>query len=268
MSNLIKYYKFNVTSDDKRLLDNDEHISGFIPGLKTFGQIEVNHMDQEEFNEDFPEEMFSEECETVEETPEELLAMAHEQAGEILERAQVEADKLLEQARVAADFEKKNILEMAKSSGYKDGLVQANDELASQRKELEARREELEQEYAQLVEELEPNFVKLVIGLIQKLTGVIVEEKSDIVLYLMEQSLKGLGKTSMLNIRVSVEDYALVCEKELELRELIPEGCQLEIERDDSLVQNQCIIEADKQIIDCSLDVQMKGLIEDLKMMM
>lgn len=269
MSNLIKYYTFRVTEDEKRLVESDEKVNGFIPGIFAHGEVKVGDLEQEEFDKEFPDEMFADsELESESAISEEVLGQAHEQAGIVLEEAQKEAEKLIEQAKVTAEFEREKILEESKKAGYKDGLVQANDELALQRKELEERREQLEMEYQQLVDELEPNFVRIVMGLVKKLTGILVEDKKDIILYLMEQSLKNLGRTSSLVLRVSESDIEMVEAAQERIVELISDNCELDIVLDSSLKQNQCIIEADRQIIDCSLDVQMKGLMEDLKMMM
>lgn len=269
MSNLIKYYTFHVTEDEKRLVESDEKVNGFIPGIFTHGEVEVRDLEREEFDQEFPEEMFGEpDLEKESAVSDETLEQAHEQAGIILEEAQKEAEKLLEQAKVTAEFEKEKILEESKKAGYRDGLVKANEELASQKKELEIRREQMELEYQQLVDELEPNFVRIVMGLVKKLTGVLVEDKRDIIMYLMNQSLKNLSKTNSLIIRVSEADIEIVQKSQEQILELISDNCELDIVQDSSLEQNQCIIEADKQIIDCSLDVQLKGLMEDLKMMM
>ena len=270
MSNLIKYYNFNVTEDDKRLLEGDDHVEAFIPGILSHGEVEVKDAEREAFDEEFPEEMFENTEKVTKEVidPDALLAEAHEQAGIILENAQAEAEKLLEQAKVTAEFEKEKVLEESRKAGYKDGLVTANDEVAAEKEELEQRREQLEQEYQQLVDELEPNFVHLVMGLVKKLTGVLVEDKKDIILYLMDQSLKNLGKTSSLVIHVSKEDISVVLDHQEKIREIVPAECEFEIMQDAALGQNQCILEADRQIIDCSLDVQMKGLLEDLKMIL
>ena len=101
MSNLIKYYNFNVTEDNKRVLENDALVAGFVPGLLTHGEVEVRDLEREEFDEEFPEELFeneqSEHGMTVEDTSsEEVLAYAHEQAGIILEEAQKEAEELVD----------------------------------------------------------------------------------------------------------------------------------------------------------------------------
>lgn len=269
MSNLIKYYTFHVTEDEKRLVESDEKVKGFVPGILTHGEVEVRDLEREEFEQEFPEEMFEgTDLEQEGGASEETVEQAHEQAGIILEEAQKEVDKLLEQAKVSAEFEREKNLEESKKAGYRDGLVKANEELADLRKELEAEREQLEMEYQQLVDELEPNFVRIVMALVKKLTGVLVEDKKEIIMYLMNQSLKNLGKTNTLIIRVSEADIEMVQGSQEQIMELISDNCELDIVQDSSLEQNQCIIEADKQIIDCSLDVQLKGLMEDLKMMM
>lgn len=270
LSNLIKYYNFNVTEDKKRLVESDSRVGNFIPGLLTHGEVEVRDKEREEFDEEFPEEMFAEKEEKQENTlnNKEILDAAHEQAGKILEQAKKDAEKLVEQAKITAELEKEKILEEGKRAGYKDGLVQANDEVASQKEELEQRAQQLEEKYQQLVEQLEPDFVKLVISLVKKLTGVLVEDKKDIILYLMEQSLKNLGKTMKLVIRVSADDVEMVRNEQERLLEFVDKDCEMEIVLDSTLKKNQCLLEADKQIIDCSLDVQMQSLIENLKMMM
>ena len=60
MSNLIKYYTFHVTEDEKRLVESDEKVNGFIPGIFTHGEVEVRDLEREEFDQEFPEEMFGE----------------------------------------------------------------------------------------------------------------------------------------------------------------------------------------------------------------
>ena len=123
MSNLIKYYNFNVTEDDKRLLEGDERVGEFIPGIFSCGEVQVRDMEREEFDEEFPEEMFDEPEQEEIQDPEILLSQAKEQADTILEDARMEAEKMVEQAKVTAEFEKERIIEESRKSGYKDGLV-------------------------------------------------------------------------------------------------------------------------------------------------
>ena len=270
MSNLIKFYNFHVTEDDKRLLDSDSKVDNFIPGIISHGEVEVKNLDREEFDGEFSEEMFEDTSETQEEglLPDELLKDAHEQADIILEKARAQAEEIIEQAKVTGEFEKKKVIEDGRKLGYQEGLVKANDEVAAQKEALENEKMQLENDYQQKVAELEPTFVELVMGIVKKITGVLVEDRKDIILYLMEQSLNNLGKVKQLVVRVSPEDVDLVQSKEEEIRDMVGSTCNLEILSDEKLGKNQCILDMDNQIIDCSLDVQLQGLMEDLKMLL
>lgn len=269
LSNLIKFYNFNVTEEDKKVLDFDSQVGDFIPGILTHGEVEVRDLEREEFDAEFPKELFEEtQSEEVSLLPSELLEKANEEAEKIIQNAKAEAEKILEQAKVAGEFEKNKVIEEGQKLGYQQGLVKANDELAGQRMELEERTQQLELEYQQLVSELEPNFVNLVMGLVKKLTGIVVEDKKEIIMYLMEQSLRNLGKVKQLVIRVSAQDFELVTASEDKIRAIVGNECQLDVVTDTKLLKNQCMLELDNQIIDCSLDVQLEGLMEDLKLLM
>lgn len=266
MSNLIKYYNFNVTEDDKKLIDMDHQVSNFIPGIVTRGEVQVWDSAREEFETEFPEEMFEQgELKDGEAIPEQLLAATHEQAGQIIEQAQREAEEILEQARVAGEFEKNKVIEEGRKLGYQEGLIKANEELSKQRAALEEREQELEAHYQQLIADLEPDFVELVIELVNKLTGVFAER--DIVLFLMERAIGKIGKCKEMKIKVSQDDIESVNASKDNLLNIIGSQCQFEVLADVGLQKNQCVIETENQIVDCSLDVQLDSLIEDLKLL-
>lgn len=267
MSNLIKYYNFNVTEEDKKLIDMDHKVGTFIPGIITHGEVKIQDLEREEFDAEFPEEMFQQE-EAVNEqelSPEELIAMAHEQAGQILEQAQSEAKEIVEQAKVTGEFEKNRIIEEGRKLGYKEGLIKANEELAGQRKALEDREQELETGYQQMIADLEPGFTELVIELVKKLTGVYAER--DVVIFLMEQALNKIGRCNEIKVRVSQEDIDSVNASKDIFLNIVGNQCQFDVLADVGLQKNQCMIETKNQIVDCSLDVQLDSLIEDLKLL-
>ena len=49
------------------------------------------------------------------------------------------------------------------------------------------------------------------------------------------------------------------------MQEAVPQNGSLEIVKDATLERNQCLIETDGGIFDCSLDVQLENLIMDVK---
>ena len=267
MSNLIKYYNFNVTEEDKKLIDMDNRVKSFIPGIITHGEVEVRDLAREEFDAEFPEEMFEQEPAEQEQmlTPDELIAMAQQQAEQIIEQANKEAEQIIEQAKVTGEFEKNRIIEEGKKLGYQEGLVKANDELASQKKALEDKEVELETHYQQMISDLEPQFTELVISIVKKLTGVYAER--EVVVFLMEQALHRIGRCTAVKARVAQEDVDSINASMNIFLEIVGNQCQFDVIADSGLQKNQCVIETENQIVDCSLNVQLDSLIEDLKLL-
>ena len=68
-------------------------------------------------------------------------------------------------------------------------------------------------------------------------------------------------------LRVSKADIARVSSKKATLRMLAKEVQEFDIVEDSSLSENQCIIETDNKIIDCSLDAQLSNLEEHVKLL-
>ena len=58
--------------------------------------------------------------------------------------------------------------------------------------------------------------------------------------------------------------YTSVSGHKAELKEQLPEQTEFDILEDASLSANQCIIETEDKMIDCSLDVQLQNLQEKL----
>lgn len=133
--------------------------------------------------------------------------------------------------------------------------------------ELAQRQAELAKEYEQKAKELEPRAVDVVVGLLEGLTGVLLESKRGILTYLVSKALSEAERSETFLIRVSKEDYEEVREAIGELRELFERKVTLEVTQDVLLKKGECMIETDVNIIDCSLGTQMEGLIEDIRLL-
>lgn len=163
------------------------------------------------------------------------------------------------------------IEEMARSEGYNRGVEEGR---ADSAREMDELRQNLEAEYKErltALEEqennLEPAFADLIISLVGKITGVICENKKDVILYLIGSAMKNMERTSSIVLRVSKADIARVSSKKATLRMLAKEVQEFDIVEDSSLSENQCIIETDNKIIDCSLDAQLSNLEEHVKLL-
>lgn len=279
MSNLIKSVYFNVDPSKVRTIDSDEKVEKFIPNIydkeEKLQEFSFQNFDEQptDTDEENPEESYqdglsvismddvvSQEREKLsnemKEKQDEILADAKSQAEEIVTQAQSEAEAIREQARAEGE-----------QQGREEGNVQAQLILGKMQEELQ---EEYDKRFLELEEQeknLEPYFADLVVGLVKKLTGVVCEDKKDVILYLIGNAIKNLEKTKRISIRVSKEDMGRVSAKKATFKMIAKEVEEFEIVEDASLEENQCIIETDSKIIDCSLDAQLQNLEEHIKML-
>ena len=127
--------------------------------------------------------------------------------------------------------------------------------------------QELLQKLKEQEEALEPKYAELMGALIEKITGVLCEDKKDVIVYLIHQALNQLEKTKSVTLRVSKPDMLTVSAQKEQLRSCVSGEVDFDITEDDSLQENQCIIETDQRIIDCSLDVQLQNLKDQIRML-
>ena len=267
MSNLIKSVYFQMDQDDTRVIDSDHQMVQFVPQLLQREQVS-SEPDTESREEGFQggmnvlnmddvrrEEREKMQKETSQER-EELLAEAHKEAQKIVQKAQEEASQIREQAQ-----------EEGRSEGFEQGQAQAKERLQEAALKLQKQMEQERQVLKEQEEALEPKYAEIMAALIEKITGVLCSDKKDVIVYLIHQALNQLEKTKSVNLRVSKADVLRVSANKKELKKCVSEGVEFDITEDDSLKENQCIIETDQRIIDCSLDVQLQNLKDQIKML-
>lgn len=190
-----------------------------------------------------------------------------EKANKLIEDAKKEAKAIMNKAKLEAEQLKAETLAAAKKKGYEDGQQQSLAELQRRKAELEQLKQQQQEEYQAYISELEPKTAEILAELITKITGILIEEHKDVILYLVERAFLGLDKADSYTIRVSSEDYELVAGKKDYLTDLTGRDITLIIQEDQGLMKNQCLIETELKVIDCSLDVQLTNLISDLKLL-
>ncbi len=250
-SNLIKSNYIYFNDNNRRIIDSNNKIPIVVEPVIE----EVN--DDVEFREG------------LNPTPIELINDEDyvEQSQEVIEEANQKANQIINDARIQAENEKNSIYNSAKEEGYKAGYEESLEKIATLEKELENKKNQLIKEYEEKIKEIEPSYGELLIAYLKKLTGIAAEEHSDIILYLICQSISGSEQSNSYRIRVSKEDYPLVEAKREEIETLFKKEVEYEILEDISLSKNDCIIETDNRVVDCSLQIQLDNLITDLKIL-
>lgn len=198
---------------------------------------------------------------------EEFRRQMEEEASQVREAARQEADQILAQAGTDADVIRRRAHDEGSRQGYEEGHKKAEAELARMKEGLEAEAAENRREYERQVQELEPAFVGMVIRLVERLTGVLLEDEGGIILYLLEQAMSGVEPSMTYLVHVSPEDFDTVDAKKPDLAWKIREGAALEVIEDRTLKQGQCLIETDSRVFDCSIDTQFKNLAGDLRLL-
>lgn len=277
MSNLIKSVYFNVDPARARKIDSDERVEQYIPNIyeqkKEVQSFEFQPLNASGLEEAGEGQSFEDGLSVISmddvigEEREKLSVQMREEREEILKKARREAEALVAEAGEQAESIKEMARLEGKNIGIEEGRAEAGLELNQMRQSLQDEYEEKMQELEEQEKNLEPAFADIIISLVKKLTGVVCEDKKDVILYLIGSSLRNMEKSSRVILRVSKQDIARVASKKSTLKAIARDVSEFEIVEDESLTENQCIIETDNKMIDCSLDAQLQNLEEHVKLL-
>ena len=197
-----------------------------------------------------------------------MLEQAREEAQAILDRAHKEAQALITDAVAKAEVEKKSIADQARQQGYEAGQGKARAEADILRKEFQEKERQLEAEYQQMIDELEPRFVDTITSIYEHIFQVELGESRGILEHLISNTMHRLEGGGNFLIHVSKEDYSYVTMQKQQILAGTASGIgTVEIVEDMTLEKNECLIETDSGIFDCSLGTQLAGLKQKLMLL-
>ena len=184
-----------------------------------------------------------------------LLADAHLQAQNLLDETSRQAQQLAEQI-------KQDAYEQGSAQGYEDGQARAKEEWKAEKNKLEQTRQELLDEYDEKLRMMEPALVEQLTGIYEHIFTVELSGYRSVIEHLITNTMHALDASGSYLIHVSPDDYSALSMQKASLRSEcgIPDGAVMELVEDISLSKNQCLIETDDGIFDCSLSVQLKEL--------
>lgn len=189
-----------------------------------------------------------------------------EKNSRITEEARAEAKKILDQAKKEAQQLHNDTFAAAQKKGYEEGMLQARKEIQKYKTEYDEKTRRLQKEYDDMFHSLEPQMAQIIAALVEKITGIVVEDKEEVILYLVTKAVKNMDKYDEYTIRVSKEDFEYISMRKNLLLGAIGREVPLYITEDPGLRRNQCLIETELKVINCSLDIQLNNLITDLKL--
>lgn len=181
---------------------------------------------------------------------------AKKRADDMIEQAQITVDQITEEAR-----------ENGRTQGYAEGFAKAEQYLEEQKKLMEQRREELEKEYLEKIRKIEPDLVAVITDLYQTIFDVDFMKYMKLIPNAIEKTLKRADGIKNCMIHVSKEDYPYVNMNKKQLIAAAKGENQIEVVEDLTLKQNECLIETEGGIYDCSIGTQLAELEKQLKIM-
>lgn len=191
---------------------------------------------------------------------ENIISDADVKASQILEEAKAEAERIKDDAYTKAH-------EDGLKAGYEEGSAKAQAEYQQLINDTNSELERLEGEYHKRRDAMESELVDTLVEVFAKVTHTVADDNKDIVLYLINQAMNNIETTGDFLIKVSKEDYPFLIENQGKIYLASPKDINLNIVEDSDLAKNQCIIETDGGVFDCSLDIQLEQLIKEIKLL-
>ncbi|MCR5558305.1 MAG: hypothetical protein K6F75_12205 [Butyrivibrio sp.] len=247
---LKKQRELEPTNED--FLENNLE-EDFVPGID-MEQLSQLTEDQG-MMEPFPDPQFD--MEAMQAEIDLKLQQAQEQADAIIQDAQEQANALISQAQEEGHRQ-------GYEAGYQEGVAAAE----SLKAEIEQQRGDLEAEYQQIVDGIEPEMVDVLTQIYEHVLGIELREDKGIILHLLKTTLSRIEPGNNIIVHVSSDDYDDVIDERASLEACITSpSTTMEIIEDPLLKENECMIESDSGIFDCSLGVELSELSRKLKLL-
>ena len=212
------------------------------------------------------------------ETPMELVAQEAVYTGpspeELIAQAQAEIEEMRIEAEKNISFLKKRSQEEGKQQGYEEGMQIAMQELDVAKQELEVAKQELEAkakamelEYQKLIDQLEPQFIKTITGIYEEVFKVELAGYKNILRHAITNTIRKVEGSKDFLVHVSRVDYEKMVEQKELLLNSISKQITVEFVEDATLKENECMIETNSGIFDCSIGVQLEELTKKLRLL-
>lgn len=199
--------------------------------------------------------------------PDNVLQQAKDKASELISDAKKQADTIVAEAMEQAASSKKNVLEEARMNGYREGINRATQEIEETKRALAKQKLDLEAEYETRFESMESDLVATITGIYEHIFNVELSSNREILVYLINNTLRKVEGGRNFIVHVSKEDYPFVSSQKKQLVSVGAANNTLDVVEDLNLSKGECFIETDGGIFDCGLGTQLKQLTNRLRLL-
>ena len=218
-----------------------------------------------------PEEIAQDIVQRAQDQAKDMIEQAKKEASTTISKAQAEAEALVLEATARMEEEGARIREESRNEGHQQGMDQAAAEGNAIRAEAQKVLDDAVRERDEMRLALEPDAVNLIINIVEKLLGDIVRINPAVIVSLIRMGFGGATMSSQsgqagnrVMIRVSEADYLEAVGHMEEIKAAAGGVVEIEIVKDTSLSQADCIIDTPYGGIDVSLGPQFEALKENL----
>lgn len=199
---------------------------------------------------------------------ERMLAEVEAEKKKLIDMATAEAEMIKNLAKEEIARDKSIATEMGRQEGYEAGMNQANMEFQQMQEQLELERRHLEQEYEDMMFDLEPQFVRHITNIYEKVFQMDLSDKKEIVLNVLQNAMQKTEGTKNYIVHVSKDDYAFVNERKgILVDATLTADVIVDIVEDITMRQGDCMIETANGIFDCGIDTQLSAIKNRLVML-
>ena len=202
MSNVIKSTRVNYDDSEKKVINPFENTI-----------LEENTSNVDEDSGDSMKPLITKDITTALKEKEQMLrdeeANLKVRYQNIIEVAENKADEILDDARKLANDMKNEDISRGKDDGYEQKIAQAREEIETLKSEILSERNMLQAEFDEKVTQFERDFINIFISLCEKMFGIIIDDKQDVLFHIINRTIADLEKSNNYIIRVSREDYEL-----------------------------------------------------------
>ena len=264
LSNLYKQWGVAPKQEGARIINSNAIVAQKIEEMAK--KMREQAGTEVDFTDGFSQGLGAENVEAILEEPQaDPNEKAKEEAERILSEAKAKADAILNDAQT----QKAELLEQAKEEGrtrgYDEGKAKADAEEQEMQRHLQQLEESLNTDYRNKLQHMEQQVVEVVVHVFEKVFHIQFDDKTEILLSLVSDAIMGIEGSKDFRIRVAEVNFEFMENHRHELEERVGEDISLEMIADPMLEENQCMIETDSGIFNCSLGVQLENLIKDLK---
>lgn len=271
LSNLLKQQYVTHLGNETRVINGDERFiqAGYGRGSGSNSSVPSS----EEILDGF---LVGLDAETVEVEPEvtaeEILKQAQNEADGILVFARIESEKLMDEAKKQAEL----LFEQKKQQGYQEGVSRLQDEILERRAKLEEefrqKEADLEQtaqmlqtEYEEKLDSLEEDMVDVMIQVFHKVFNVQFDNKKQILLHLIKDTLLEIDAGKNFVIRVADSNYKFIESHVADIKEKIGNDVTIDVVNDRTLEESDCMIETATGVYNCGIDMVLSNLEKDIR---